>query len=184
MTDLDIIKRVRAGNTKAYEELVLRYEKKIYALAFSFVKNEQDALDITQEVFIKAYLHIGNFKNNAGYYTYLYRIAVNECKNFFARQKRHAALSLYREDGAPIEVADPAPSSEQLLQAAELKQAMHEEINRLDDIFRETLILRGVYGLSYEEIAERTGTDLGTVKSRIFRGREKVKKNLESRNLL
>lgn len=184
MTDLEIIKRVRAGNAVAYEELVLKYEKKIYSAVMSMVRNEDDSLDITQNVFLKAYLHIGNFNAESAYYTYLFRIALNECKDFWKKAYRKKEVSITDEEGESAQIADTSESLEERAVTAELKVAVNEEISNLAPDLKEALILRGIYGLSYEEIAKRTGADEGTVKSRIFRGRQKVKDALIARNLL
>ena len=143
MNDIEVLRRVRAGNTKAYEELVVKYEKRIFQVALGLLRDEQDALDATQEVFIKAFLRVANFRHESEYYTYLFRIAVNE-----------------------------------------LRQALYEEMLGLEEPFRQAVLLRSVYQLSYERIAAETDTDIGTVKSRIYRGRERIRKNLAARNLL
>lgn len=184
MADFEIIQRVRAGNTKAYEELVIKYEKKIYCMAYGMMRNEQDALDITQEVFLKAFMYIGNFRNDSEYFTYLYRIAQNECKDFFLRRKKRQTDSLYREDGSPIEVVDQSMSAAEIAEAAALKAAMYEELNKLEDDFKQTMILRCIYNQTYEQIARYMQVDIGTVKSRIFRSREKIRKGLLERNIL
>ncbi len=184
MTDIEVIKRVRAGHTAAYEELVLKYEKRIYCAVMSMVKNEQDSLDITQNIFLKAYINIGNFNGESEYYTYLFRIAVNECKDFWKKAARKKNIPLYNEDGSPVEVEYQGVSPEKAAEEAELRLAVNQEINALSAELRDCVLLRGVYGLSYEEIAAVTGADIGTVKSRLYRGREKVRQNLKERNLL
>ena len=178
MNDIDVLRRVRAGNTKAYEELVVKYEKRIFQVALGLLRDEQDALDATQEVFVKAFLRAANFRNESEYYTYLFRIAVNECKDALSRRARRRTVPLYREDDTPIDLPAEGEGLPELLAADELKQALYEEMLGL------ALLLRRVYQLSYERIAAETETDIGTVKSRIFRGRERIRKNLTARNLL
>lgn len=184
MTDIDVLRRVRAGNTKAYEELILKYEKRIFHVAMGLLQNEQDAMDATQEVFIKAFMRVENFREDSEYYTYLFRITVNECKDMLARRARQRTVPLYDEDDAPLEIPSPQEGPVELAQADELKQAMYEQMLALEEPFRQTLLLRSIYDMSYEQIAAETDSDIGTVKSRIFRSREKIRRNLAERNLL
>lgn len=184
MTDMEVIKRVRAGNNAAYEELVLKYEKRVFNTVMNMVKHEQDSMDITQNVFVKAYTHIGNYNGESEYFTYLFRIAINECKDYWKKASKKKNVSLYGEDGEPLEVADQGSDPAVINEAAELKIAVNQEIYVLAPEYRDVLLLRGIYGLSYEEIASVTGVDIGTVKSRLHRGREKVKEALKLRNLL
>ena len=114
----------------------------------------------------------------------MFKIAVNECKDYWKKASKNKNVSLYNEDGSPIETADNAQSVEEMFEAAELKVAVNQEIAALAPEFRDVVLLRGIYGLSYEEIASVTGADIGTVKSRLHRGREKVREALKARNLL
>lgn len=184
MNDIEVLRRVRAGNTKAYEELVVKYEKRIFQVALGLLRDEQDALDATQEVFIKAFLRVANFRHESEYYTYLFRIAVNECKDVLSRRARRRTVPLYREDDTPIELPAAEEGLPELMAADELRQALYEEMLGLEEPFRQAVLLRSVYQLSYERIAAETDTDIGTVKSRIYRGRERIRKNLTARNLL
>ncbi len=184
MTDIEVIKRVRAGNNAAYEELVLKYEKRVFNTVMNMIKHEQDSMDITQNVFVKAYTHIGNFNDESDYFTYLFRIAINECKDYWKKASKKKNVSLYDEDGNPLEVADHSANPEEMTEANELKLAVNQEIYALSPEYRDVVLLRGIYGLSYEEIASVTGVDIGTVKSRLHRGREKVREALKLRNLL
>lgn len=184
MTDLEIIKRVRGGNLVAYEELVLKYEKKIYSAVMSMIKHEQDSMDLTQNVFLKAYLRIGNFNAESSYYTYLFKIAVNECKDYWRKNAKKKTASLTDEEGNPLEIKDTASDPQVRYESTELTMAVNAEIDKLPDEFREALLLRFVYGLTYDEIALQTNADIGTVKSRIHRGRQKVKEALISGNLI
>ncbi len=183
MTDMEIIRRVRSGKTNAYEDLVLKYEKRIFNAVMSIVKNEQDSLDITQNVFIKAYMHIGNFNENSQYYTYLFKIAINECKDHLKKAFRND-LSLIDEEGNPLEVADTKEDPGSLAEFQELKIAVNQCILELPEDLRDALVLRSIYGFTYNEIAVSLNIEPGTVKSRISRGREKVRNSLAERNLL
>lgn len=184
MTDMEVIKRVRAGNNAAYEELVIKYEKRVFNTVMNMVKHEQDSMDITQNVFVKAYMHIGNYNGESEYFTYLFRIAINECKDYWKKASKKKDVSLYGEDGAPLEVEDSSADPAAVSEALELKLAVNQEIYALAPEYRDVLLLRGIYGFSYEEIANATGADIGTVKSRLHRGREKVREALVLRNLL
>lgn len=179
MTDLDIIKRVRAGNVNAYAELVRKYERRVFGLAMRWLKNEQDALDVTQTVFLKAYLYLGNYRSEAGYFTYLYRVTVNTCKDALAARSRRREMN-----GELVDRPDPAPSPEQQAETNEMLSALSEAIMALPDPFKEAMILRSAYGFSYDEIAEMTKADLGTVKSRLSRAREKVRDAMRQKGFL
>lgn len=185
MNDIEVLRRVRAGNTKAYEELVVKYEKRIFQVALGLLRDEQDALDATQEVFIKAFLRVANFRHESEYYTYLFRIAVNECKDVLSRRARRRTVPLYREDDTPIELPAAEEGLPELMAA---RTSSGRRCMRKCSVWKNRFARRycccSVYQLSYERIAAETDTDIGTVKSRIYRGRERIRKSLAARNLL
>ncbi len=180
-----MIRDMKNGDETAFESLVYSYERKIYTMAYRSCLNEQDALDITQEVFLRVYRSIGTFKEESSFSTWIYRIANNVCIDHARRASRHHTVSLYQEteDGErEIDIVDDAPTPEEL----QYKKEEHAEIERaiaeLSLEHREIVMLRDILGLSYDEIAEVLQLNVGTVKSRIARARANLVENLRKGN--
>jgi RNA polymerase sigma-70 factor, ECF subfamily len=177
-TDNELIQRVKNGEKSAYDLLVLKYQQRIVNLVSRFVRNHSDALDVTQEAFIKAYRALPNFRGDSAFYTWLYRIAVNTAKNQLAVQSRRPKISDY--DVSDIEqiegntaLKDEA-TPESLLLKDELQATVLKAIEDLPEDLKTAIMLREIEGLSYEEIACVMECPLGTVRSRIFRARESI----------
>ncbi|MFT5396643.1 MAG: RNA polymerase sigma-70 factor (ECF subfamily) [Gammaproteobacteria bacterium] len=178
VTDKELIERVKNGEKAAYDLLVLKYQQRIVNLVLRFVRNHSDALDVTQEAFIKAYRALPNFRGDSAFYTWLYRIAVNTAKNHLAVQSRRPRSSDYdvseieqiEGNSALIEQATP----ENLLLKDELQGTVLKAIEDLPEDLKTAIMLREVEGLSYEEIASVMECPIGTVRSRIFRAREAI----------
>ena len=178
VTDQQLIERVKNGEKAAYDLLVLKYQQRIINLVSRFVRNHSDALDVTQEAFIKAYRALPNFRGESAFYTWLYRIAVNTAKNHLAVQSRRPAESDHdvseieqiEGSGALKEQATP----ENLLLKDELQATVLKTIENLPEDLKTAIMLREVEGLSYEEIATVMECPIGTVRSRIFRAREAI----------
>ena len=177
-TDKELIERVKNGEKSAYDLLVLKYQQRIVNLVSRFVRNHSDALDVTQEAFIKAYRALPNFRGDSAFYTWLYRIAVNTAKNHLAVQSRRPRTSDY--DVSDIEqiegntaLKDQA-TPESLLLKDELQALILKAIDDLPEDLKTAIMLREIEGLSYEEIACVMGCPIGTVRSRIFRARESI----------
>ena len=178
VTDKALIERVKNGEKAAYDLLVLKYQQRIINLVSRFVRNHSDALDVTQEAFIKAYRALPNFRGDSAFYTWLYRIAVNTAKNHLAVQNRKPSQSDYdvseieqiEENSALKEQATP----ENLLLKDELQATVLKAIEELPEDLRSAIMLREIEGLSYEEIATVMECPIGTVRSRIFRAREAI----------
>ena len=177
-TDNELIERVKNGEKSAYDLLVLKYQQRIVNLVSRFVRNHSDALDVTQEAFIKAYRALPNFRGDSAFYTWLYRIAVNTAKNHLAVQSRRPRTSDY--DVSDIEqiegntaLKDQA-TPESLLLKDELQALILKAIDDLPEDLKTAIMLREIEGLSYEEIACVMGCPIGTVRSRIFRARESI----------
>ena len=178
ITDKEIIERVKNGDKKAYDLLVLKYQQRVINLISRFVKNYADALDVSQETFIKAYKALPNFRGESAFYTWLYRIAVNTAKNHLTVQSRKITKSDY--DIAEIEQIEgnmtltEQTTPENLLIKDELQETILNTIENLPEDLKSAIMLREIEGLSYEEIATVMECPVGTVRSRIFRARETI----------
>ncbi|MCC6442926.1 MAG: sigma-70 family RNA polymerase sigma factor [Armatimonadetes bacterium] len=169
-----------------FDELVAKYDRKIYNLIFRLVGDREEAADLTQETFVNAYRAFHRFRGEARVYTWLHQIAVNQCKNHFklrARQRRHEAESLdapVEEDGEALsrEIPDWSHSPHQVVEQKELQAQIQKAIESLPEEYRVAVVLRDIQGLAYQEIATIMDLSLEAVKSRIFRGRETLRRKL------
>ncbi len=181
-TDQQLVDRVLAGDRNAFNLLVLRYQHRVAALVGRFVHDSQEAEDVTQEAFIKAYRALALFRGDSAFYTWLYRIAVNTAKNHLVSRSRRPPASDVNADDAEVtelgavlrEIEDPESS----LATMKLKQAIDEAIEELPEDLRTAFTLREFSGLSYEDITEVMDCPVGTVRSRIFRAREAIDKKI------
>ena len=173
--DLALVRRAKKGDYRAFDLLVLKYQSRIVSIAFKFVKEIQLAEDISQESFIKAYRSIDSFREESAFYTWLYRITANTAKNYLVSKGRRKESSISelstseKEDFFELPTND---SPEQILMAQSLKDTIYDALSGLPEDTRTALSLREFEGLNYEEIAEIMNCPVGTVRSRIFRGRE------------
>ena len=176
--DKEIIERVKGGDKKAYDLLVLKYQQRVINLISRFVKNHSDALDVSQETFIKAYRALPNFRGESAFYTWLYRIAVNTAKNHLTVQSRKITKSDYdvtyieQIEGNMSLIEQTTP--ENLLHKDELQETVLKTIENLPEDLKSAIMLREIDGLSYEDIANVMDCPVGTVRSRIFRAREMI----------
>ena len=174
--DLVLVKRAKSGDHQAFDLLVLKYQSRLISTAFKFAKDLQIAEDIVQDSFIKAFKALESFREDSSFYTWIYRITVNTSKNFLVSKKRKSELlnsDLSEEASYEIEPVETY-SPEDLLQATQLKKVITETIDQLGEDTRTALTLRELDGLSYEQIADVVNCPVGTVRSRIFRGREVI----------
>ena len=174
--DLGLVKRAKSGDYQAFDLLVLKYQSRLISTAFKFVKDAHIAEDIVQDSFIKAFKALESFREDSSFYTWIYRITVNTSKNFLVSKKRKSELlnsDLSEEASYEIEPVETY-SPEDLLQATQLKKVITETIDQLGEDTRTALTLRELDGLSYEQIADVVNCPVGTVRSRIFRGREVI----------
>ena len=179
MTDTELVARVQHGDKSAFDLLVLKYQHRIIKLVGRYVREPADALDVTQDAFLKAYRALANFRGESAFYTWLYRIAINTAKNHLvAAARRPSDVDLgSNEDGEQFEIEDmqsTLETPEHLLLTEEIGQTVVDAIGKLPDDLRTAILLREVDGLSYEEIATVMDCPIGTVRSRIFRAREAV----------
>jgi len=174
----DIIKKVTGGDKNAFEELVLANQKNVYNLALKMTKNADDALDISQEAFIKAYRQLSSFRGDSKFSVWLYRLTYNLCIDFLRKNSTAKTVSLDFEDSAgdvkPLEIPDLRNLPEDNAIRIETRKNIADGIKELPDNHREILVMREVTGMSYEEISSSLGINAGTVKSRLARAREKL----------
>jgi len=185
-----IIKKAISGDDGAFETLVRTYESFVYNVAYQSLKSQDDAFDVSQEVFIKVYKSLGSFRGDCKFSTWIYRVAQNVVKDFLrSKGNKLKTVSVYETDSDGEEhqleivdestAADPIASFEKKERAALVREA----ISRLSEEQRAVIVLRDMEGYTYEEIAEMLFLDMGTVKSRINRGRNAIKKFLSERNI-
>ncbi len=174
--DLGLVKRVKAGDYQAFDLLVLKYQSRLISTAFKYVKDIQIAEDITQESLIKSFKSINSFREDSSFYTWVYRITVNTAKNFLISKKRKDELlqtDLSEEGSIDIESVN-TDTPDEIFDATELQSIITSTLNQLGEETKTALTLREFEGLSYEQIAEVVNCPVGTVRSRIFRGREVI----------
>ncbi len=180
-----LVAQSQAGDIEAFEELVSRNERRVFNLAYRMIGNHEDAVDLAQEVFIKAFQAIKTFRGEASFSTWIGRIAINICRDELRRRHRRPTDSLDEKvilhDGeVSKQYASPDPGPEEIYEKTELQQKIQQYINDLTPEFRTALVMRDIGGYSYEEIAEATQSNIGTVKSRISRARNYLKDKLLS----
>ena len=174
----EIISRCQQGDQQALKEIFDKYHKKVYGIAYGVVRQREEALDVVQEVFIKLFRSIKNFKGRSHFYTYLYRMVMNTAIDH-KRKAGKQFMSSLDEEGSfePTEEAEKGP--ERILLQKELEERVSLAMNKLPDEQRAALIFRDVEGLSYQEMAEAMGCSMGTVMSRLHYGRKKMQELLK-----
>lgn len=177
--DSVLVNAARAGDMQAYDDLVRRYQERIYATVYHMTSNHEDANDLAQETFIKAYSALKSFKGDSSFYTWVYRIAVNKTINFLKQRKNKVSLSLndldFNIENDPELVAfvsDKTPRRDIAL--AELQEKLNKALQKLSDVHRMVVTLHDVQGLSHEEIANIMDCNVGTVRSRLFYARQQL----------
>ncbi len=177
-----LVKRVQKGDKRAFDLLVLKYQHKIISIISRYIKDSAEVYDVSQEAFIKAYRAIGNFRGDSAFYTWIYRIAINTAKNHLvSRGRRPPSSDVDIEDAEYYSGGDQLKdidSPEAQLMRDELKAVVNKAIRELPEDLRTAVTLREMEGLSYEEIADVMECPVGTVRSRIFRAREAIEKQM------
>lgn len=177
-----LVQQAKAGDRNAFAALVSAYESKIYNLALRYLGNREDAMDASQEVFLRVFRFLPGFQEESGFSTWIYRIGVNVCKDMLVKQSKRNEQSIEVEDEEEerrtIDIVDCRYSPEQILENAELRTILSTAIASLPEQQREVVVLRDIQGLSYEEIASVLSLESGTVKSRLSRARENLRKKL------
>lgn len=183
--DSALVGGLKAGEDWAYEALIQRYQQPIYSLVFRLMDDPSEAADVVQEVFLKVFRSIGSFRGQSSLKTWTYRIAVNEAHNhrrWFGRHRRKEVGLAADEDTSYQDLTvDPGVTPFQAAATAETLNIIAEELGKLNEAFRAVVVLRDIQDLEYEEIAQVLEISLGTVKSRLVRGREALRKRLEER---
>ncbi len=177
VSEKKIIEKVLGGDANAFEELVLKYEKTVYNLALRMVGDRDDAFDMTQEAFIKAYGSLSSFRGDSKFSVWIYRIATNVCLDFLRSKSRKQQVSLTVSDDdedAQLDIPDPSSTPEQQLIKKISMQSVEEGLKTLPDKQRQILVMRELGGMSYAEIGAALSLEEGTVKSRIFRARKRL----------
>jgi RNA polymerase sigma-70 factor (ECF subfamily) len=177
--DMELVGRARQGDFGAYDDLVRRYQERIYATIYHMTSNHEDANDLAQETFIKAFQALNSFKGGSSFYTWVYRIAVNKTINFLKQRKNKAHLSLNDLDlnaehdpDLVALVSEKTPRREASL--TELQEKLNEAMLRLSDSHRLVVTLHDIQGMSHEEIAKIMDCNIGTVRSRLFYARQQL----------
>lgn len=175
-----LIRRVLAGDPDQFQDLVRANERGVYNLALRMLGNEQDALDASQESFFRAWKNLASFRGDSRFSVWLYRLAGNVCLDMLRRAGRRSESSLTTEDGGELPLPDTGRHADpqDVLERRELQAAVRAGMDRLGPEFRQVLVLREIAGLSYDEIGQATGLEPGTVKSRIYRARQKLAAHL------
>ena len=177
--ELQLVERAQAGDQEAFQELVERYQRKVYSICYGMLKNKSDSLDVSQEVFIKVFRYLDKFNHKSSFYTWLYRITVNKCIDFIRKRSRTTEVEYddaIRRTGDVSGDENILPSKmglhpDRVYGRKELREKMLEALETLSDKHRTILILREVEGLTYEEMAEVLNISKGTVMSRLYHAR-------------
>ncbi len=183
LSEQELIRSAQAGNAVAFEQLIEEHQKRIFSIAYRIAGNPEDAADMAQEVLVKIFRNLKNFRGDSKFSTWLYRVATTTCLDEQKRQRRHTAYSLDEtletEDGSlAVDPVDTGPTPEESMERKAVRQAIHQAIGKLKEEHKKVILLREVQGLSYEEIAKILNCSEGTIKSRINRARDSLKKFL------
>ena len=182
--ELQLVEKAIAGNTDAFQSLVTKYQKKVYNIAYRMMGNEEDAKDMAQEALVKAFKSINKFRLDAAFETWLYRITTNTCLDELRKNKKKGnqiSIDVYKSENSDIpmrELAVDKNGPEVEFLKRERQRVLHNAIKDMSDDYKRVIILRDIQGFSYDEIAEMCETNVGTIKSRINRGRSMLKEKL------
>ena len=181
VTDEELVTRSRGGDVDSFNQLILRWERPIYALAYRVIGREEDARDVAQETFLRAFRALPGFKGQAKFSSWLYRIALNLCRDWIRKQRRAPVVQM-PEGVDPAEFAaetEPAESIEDLVARRELSEIVEEAMTILPEEQRTAIILKEYHGLTFQEIADLQGVPLSTVKTRLYQGLSVLRRHLE-----
>ncbi|MFZ5650106.1 MAG: RNA polymerase sigma factor [Bacillota bacterium] len=176
-----LVRRSRDGDLDSFDELVSRYQSRVYTVAFRFMGNHADAGDLAQEAFIRAFQSLPTFRGDSSFATWLYRIVSNACRDELRKQQRQKKVSLdemIMQPGGNPSLAAAGPTPEEHLESIEMRDMVQRHLSELSGDHRLILVMRDIQGLSYEEIASALDCNVGTVKSRLSRARHALKNRL------
>ncbi|MFO7563471.1 MAG: sigma-70 family RNA polymerase sigma factor [Enhygromyxa sp.] len=185
--DLALVTAAKAGDKRAFKVLMQRYQRKVYAVAFGFLRNQEDALDVVQESFIKVHRYIAKFEGNSSFYTWLYRIVANLCIDHLRKAKRHRDVEF--DDGLRHDSKNDTGSGllphlgqfgdpSDMLRRKEILAAVEASLEHLSDKHRAVIVMRELQGMSYEEMAQAMKCSKGTIMSRLFHARRNMQRLL------
>lgn len=188
-TEKKLVELSIGGDIEAFETLIQSHQKKVYNIALRMTKNPEDAQELAQDAFVRAFTSIGKFRGDSSFSTWLYRITINVCTDFL--RKRNKAILISMEQGAAsseyeqaIQIAEESPGPDELVEKSQLKHMVKDAMDSLSDEHRQVLILRDMMDMSYKEIANTLNVNEGTIKSRINRARNGLKKIITQRSEL
>jgi RNA polymerase sigma-70 factor (ECF subfamily) len=185
--DLTLVKRVRDGDQRAFKLLVERYQRKVYAVALGMLKDKEEAMDVSQEAFVKVYKYLDHFKGDASFYTWLYRITVNICIDIIRKRAGAGGEAVEFDETMPMDVSEAnigalgsrlGTNPQKSALRRELAEKIQEALAAVPEKHRAILLLREVEGMSYEDLSRTLDIPKGTVMSRLFHARAKVQKIL------
>jgi RNA polymerase sigma-70 factor (ECF subfamily) len=179
-TDEELVARSIRGDSDSFNELILRWERPIYVLAYRTIGREEDARDVCQETFLRAFRALPGFRGQAKFSSWLYRIALNLCRDWMRRERRAPVLQ-FPEDVDPIEqavAAEPSESIEDLVARKDLTRVVERVMARLPEEQRTAIVLKEYHGLTFQEIADIVGCPLSTVKTRLYQGLTVLRREL------
>ena len=185
-TDEELVARAQGGDVESFNQLIVRWERPIYALAYRVIGREEDARDVCQDAFLRAYRALPGFKGQAKFSSWLYRIALNLCRDWIRRQRR-APVQQLPEDTEASELAGetgPVESIEELVARRELTAIVEEAMSVLSEEQRTAIILKEYHGMTFQEIADMQGCPLSTVKTRLYQGLSLLRRRLEQQGQL
>jgi RNA polymerase sigma-70 factor (ECF subfamily) len=180
-TDEELVARAQGGDVDSFNQLIVRWERPIYALAYRVIGKEEDARDVCQDAFLRAYRALPGFKGQAKFSSWLYRIALNLCRDWIRRQRR-APVSQMPEDTDVTELASeagPVESIEDLVARRVLSAVVEEAMALLPEEQRTAIVLKEYHGMTFQEIADLQGCPLSTVKTRLYQGLSVLRRHLE-----
>ena len=179
LPDAKVVAECKKGKERAFEILYTRYSGKVYAIAYSITKNREEALDVVQDAFTKVFKHLGRFKGDSSFYTWLYRITMNLCIDITRKRKRGRTAE-YIDGRQEVKDSDLVMENPgESYSRKELMDHLKSAIEQLPDYHKQVIIMREIGGMSYEEIAKATKVSRGTVMSRLFHARRKVREKME-----
>jgi RNA polymerase sigma-70 factor (ECF subfamily) len=183
-TDEDLVEAFQSGDISAFDQLVSRWDRKIQGVAYRLVGNHEEARDVSQEAFLKAYRALGTFKKEARFSSWLYQIAVNATRDRLRRRRRHVDLSLDDiEERSETALRDAGPTALELIESSDLSRAVAAAVAALPDEQREVVILKEYQGLTFPEIAQTLDVPLSTVKTRLYRGLVQLRLRLQRQGI-
>lgn len=182
--DWSVVQQVQAGHVGAYDQLVQKYREQIFAVIYNMTSNREDASDLTQETFIKAFRAIGRFKGKSSFFTWLYRIAINSTMTFLKKRNRRRYISYENidEEASGAEIVERLTAknrSEKGALISELQEKLNDALQKLSPKHRTVVVLHEIEGLEHAEIAEITGTSVGTVRSRLHYAKRQLQSYLQ-----